>query len=308
MARVLRRPMFRLGGNTDQGIMSGVAPRQGYANGDLIRGAQERQKLLSAMAGRPSDRSASDFWVDWGLGMVSGTPRGNIFATAAEQAKEHLQRFRETKAAEKGFQRQLGMVAAEAEMSYRDKMALMTEEQKNKMAQIALENMSKSDLTQLQKQARVAWNDGKGINPDTKEPWTSYEEAEQWYVVEEQMKRFSKEGRYSPEVKAERAAEERLDDIKRIAEKYGEGLMGDNPVVATNKATFFVDYETIKKNNPDLAFDLVDQDSPFIDLTGKRTTYETGAVYFNPVYGTYHRYDGPDADPQFVDITDTIVF
>ena len=33
MARVLRRPMFRMGGNTDQGIMSGVAPRQGYADG-----------------------------------------------------------------------------------------------------------------------------------------------------------------------------------------------------------------------------------------------------------------------------------
>ena len=30
MTRVLKRPMFRLGGNTDQGIMSGVVPRQGY--------------------------------------------------------------------------------------------------------------------------------------------------------------------------------------------------------------------------------------------------------------------------------------
>ena len=35
MARVLRRPMFRLGGNTDQGIMSGVAPRQGYEHGGI---------------------------------------------------------------------------------------------------------------------------------------------------------------------------------------------------------------------------------------------------------------------------------
>ena len=36
MARVLRRPMFRMGGNTDQGIMSGVAPRQGYKHGEDV--------------------------------------------------------------------------------------------------------------------------------------------------------------------------------------------------------------------------------------------------------------------------------
>jgi len=151
MARVLRRPMFRLGGNTDQGIMSGVAPRQGYANGDLIRGAQERKKVLSEMIGRPSDRSASDFWVDWGLGMVSGTPRGNIFATAAEQAKEPLQKFRETKAAEKGFQRQLGMVAAEAEMSHQDKMA-----------EIALKNLTKDERIMMEKRAQLISDSSNG--------------------------------------------------------------------------------------------------------------------------------------------------
>ena len=37
MTRVLRRPMFRLGGNTDQGIMSGVVPRQGYGVGQQAR-------------------------------------------------------------------------------------------------------------------------------------------------------------------------------------------------------------------------------------------------------------------------------
>ena len=37
MTRTLRRPMFRLGGNTDQGIMSGVAPRQGYGVGQQAR-------------------------------------------------------------------------------------------------------------------------------------------------------------------------------------------------------------------------------------------------------------------------------
>ena len=43
MTRVLRRPMFRLGGNTAQGIMSGVVPRQGYQNGDMDQDAQRRK-------------------------------------------------------------------------------------------------------------------------------------------------------------------------------------------------------------------------------------------------------------------------
>ena len=44
MTRILRRPMFRMGGNTDQGIMSGVAPRQGYDDGKLVKAAEERNK------------------------------------------------------------------------------------------------------------------------------------------------------------------------------------------------------------------------------------------------------------------------
>jgi hypothetical protein len=122
MPRVLRRPMFRLGGNTDQGIMSGVAPRQGYAEGDLIRGAQERKKVLSEMIGRPSDRSLQDFMIDWGLGMASTPPTGNVFQTAASVARAPYEKFRESKAQEKGIQRQIGMAAAEAEMSHQDKM------------------------------------------------------------------------------------------------------------------------------------------------------------------------------------------
>ena len=47
MTRVLRRPMFRLGGNTDQGIMSGVVPRQGYDNGGVSR----RKEMLMQGAG-----------------------------------------------------------------------------------------------------------------------------------------------------------------------------------------------------------------------------------------------------------------
>ena len=45
MTRVLRRPMFRMGGNTDQGIMSGVVPRQGYDNGKSVQTVGDLRNL-----------------------------------------------------------------------------------------------------------------------------------------------------------------------------------------------------------------------------------------------------------------------
>ena len=36
MTRVLKRPMFRLGGPANEGITSGLAPRQGYVDARLV--------------------------------------------------------------------------------------------------------------------------------------------------------------------------------------------------------------------------------------------------------------------------------
>ncbi len=62
MNRVLRRPMFRTGG-TAEGITSGLAPRQGYADGfrsqkisDILSGGMtigQAQDLAKAMAYKP---------------------------------------------------------------------------------------------------------------------------------------------------------------------------------------------------------------------------------------------------------------
>ena len=95
MARVLRRPMFRMGGNTDQGIMSGVAPRQGYANG----GQTFEEEYLEAKAIR--DKYAptrgrgdlSQFLIDFGLDVASATPSGSILSTAAASAKDPYARY-----------------------------------------------------------------------------------------------------------------------------------------------------------------------------------------------------------------------
>ena len=95
MARVSRRPMFRMGGNTDQGIMSGVAPRRGYETG----GQTFEEEYLEAKAIR--DKYAptrgrgdlSQFLIDFGLNVASAEPTGSILSTAAAEAKDPYARY-----------------------------------------------------------------------------------------------------------------------------------------------------------------------------------------------------------------------
>jgi hypothetical protein len=79
-SRILKRPMFRMGGDVENtGIMDGMRNR--YAESDP-KGVQPRR---DPMLFTPS---LNDFLIQFGLNLASGTPRGNIFATAAEAAKD----------------------------------------------------------------------------------------------------------------------------------------------------------------------------------------------------------------------------
>ena len=91
--------------------------------------------------------------------------------------------------------------------------------------------------------------------------------------------------------------------IEERTEDYTGGTFPDSYAIGQAKATFDIDRSTLTANNPDLNFDPVD---PFIDVEGKRASYTPGSVYYNPANGKYYRYDGPDAEPKFVDISETI--
>ena len=123
MTRTLRRPMFRMGGNTDQGIMSGVAPRQGYDNGELVRKAQEDAELMRTLAGQRPDRSLSNFMIDFGLDIASRPPEGSIFSTAAASAKEPYQGYKASKARRGAYEQQIGLASAQTAIEQRNKMA-----------------------------------------------------------------------------------------------------------------------------------------------------------------------------------------
>ena len=98
MNRILRRPMFRIGGSAE-GLTSGLAPRQGYDNGNIVEQIQQKKSIIDALAPRQprKDTSMRDFLIDFGLDIASRTPSGNIFSTAAAAAKGPFAKFQEAK-------------------------------------------------------------------------------------------------------------------------------------------------------------------------------------------------------------------
>ena len=98
--------MFRMGGSTGTGITSGLdAPRQQYDEGNRVRKLFEERKSMFNQT-LPDQRSGfmpgsvSSFLTDFGLNLLSATPRGNIFATAASAAKDPFKSFQSARAQE----------------------------------------------------------------------------------------------------------------------------------------------------------------------------------------------------------------
>ena len=129
MNRILRRPMFRIGGSAGTGITSGLdKPRKQYENGDkvtqddpqdrtqkfspsieqaiefakLAKNPRVRKELFPASGGlRPG--SLPGFLTSFGLNLASATPTGSGFsgllATGAKAAQQPFQTFQAAKLA-----------------------------------------------------------------------------------------------------------------------------------------------------------------------------------------------------------------
>jgi hypothetical protein len=115
MNRVLKRPMFRMGGFTGTGITSGL-PRASYAEGPGPEGVKSTIERLQEAAGPAREFGIEDFLIPFGLNFASATPRGKGFsglvATAAGAAKEPAADLMAARKAEKDFQRKLRLEAA----------------------------------------------------------------------------------------------------------------------------------------------------------------------------------------------------
>ena len=111
-SRTLKRPMFRMGGSANEGITSGLsAPRQQYQDAGRVQKLfDERKAMFDRLNPEPTPfmpGSVSSFLTDFGLNLMSATPRGNIFTTAATAAKEPFRNFQTARAQERSDQKQL---------------------------------------------------------------------------------------------------------------------------------------------------------------------------------------------------------
>ena len=93
MSRTLKRPMFRMGGSTENsGIMDGMRNR--YDNGGPV---EEVLKQLDERAPAPNF-GRSQFLTEFGLNLLATPPQGNIFQTSAVAARDPMARYNQTKA------------------------------------------------------------------------------------------------------------------------------------------------------------------------------------------------------------------
>jgi len=104
MSRILKRPMFKLGGSTSAGITSGLSRRGYHAGGS---GLSTQERLLRAVGPRRSN--VYDFLTEWGLNMASMPPQGNVIQTGMAAAKDPHARFLKGKESEENLLRQVAL-------------------------------------------------------------------------------------------------------------------------------------------------------------------------------------------------------
>ena len=94
MNRILKRPMFRIGGSAGTGITSGLdQPRKQYANG-----------TPNPYATPLAPGTIPGFLTSFGLDLLSRPPQGNIFQTAATAAQEPFRNLQASQAKQRQLQ------------------------------------------------------------------------------------------------------------------------------------------------------------------------------------------------------------
>ena len=120
MNRILKRPMFRIGGSAGTGITSGLNQPQQMAKGGRINYQQGTTPNFQ-FAGMPG------FLTQFGLNLLSTPPQGNIFATSAVAARDPFAALQASQvesmktASDRAFARELAAEEREFEEGQLDK-------------------------------------------------------------------------------------------------------------------------------------------------------------------------------------------
>ena len=108
-----KRPMFRKGGSAEGGITSGLQ-RPGYNVGNRVK--EVMGEMQSVMPQRnTAKRRLGDLMIDFGIDIASRTPTGDgiggAISTALASAKDPFANFKQSRAADEGFEDKLALGA-----------------------------------------------------------------------------------------------------------------------------------------------------------------------------------------------------
>jgi hypothetical protein len=147
MSRILKRPMFRIGGSANEGIVSMAQPRKNYSIGSEYAAKREEIRPLLREALGPG-RSERDRFLDMllrgSIRLASERPvGGGIIPTIAKSFQEPVEQYLKSGETEEGLQRQIDLTAAtqaissvDAERLQRMKVEAAQQEAKQKAEQV----------------------------------------------------------------------------------------------------------------------------------------------------------------------------
>ena len=144
MNRTLRRPMFRMGGSTGEGITSGLtAPRQSYVDGEDVKQIQEKKSLIDTLAPRPErpDNSFNNFLITAGLDLLQRPKSGNILSQIGASTGPAFKEFQQAKQIEQAYKDKEGS----------EDRALITE---------FVKNLSDEEMSNLRQEATEGFEAG----------------------------------------------------------------------------------------------------------------------------------------------------
>ena len=219
--------MFRIGGSTGTGITSGL-DRQNYQNGGGADARRFIQRPMAPVAEKPKPAAGflnpqgvglgmgtlPGFLTQFGLNLASATPRGNIFATAAESAKEPFSQFQAAKFAE-----------AQSKREFERDVELQM-----------LKNLDEDSRSAIMKQAEEGYDAGL------------------YSSVNEGIRRLLQTKEFGVADRPGEKRQENIDNLVDIALRQpGMDPIRDAPIVK-NQITVVQDYKTLEENNPEIDF------------------------------------------------------
>ena len=314
MNRILKRPMFRMGGSTGTGITSGLdQSRTNYQFGggagmaaDNIRlsdlpfmqnqtnqttaamdSLSPGDQLKQAFADRDTKPDLSQFLINFGLNLASATPRGNIIATAADAAKAPAQTLFEEKAAEKAFDRELELAATKMDINERLKQEALKDERAREDELLKRREEFEEKTAKTGFSYDLALQQLKNESPDTKD------------VIEREilarMNDLGEDRETAAKIVLNKRAygvldqpgEKRQSDIDALIQiglSEPGAQLSDRPIVE-RKAIFLVDFNKIASDNEDITFGV----NPIYEEGNK---FESGKVYYDPVGDKFLIFDG----------------